>query len=100
MNQEDSWPPQGNSIGDVCDCEGDFDCDEDVDGTDAATLRIDFGRSTFLDPCTAQNPCNGDFDCDQDCDGSDAALFKSDFGRHLLGTPCPSCVVEAWCVYQ
>ena len=26
MNQEDTYPPQGNAIGDACDCEGNFDC--------------------------------------------------------------------------
>ena len=99
MHQQDSYPPSGNDIGDACDCEGNFDCDQDVDGTDAATLRIDFGRSTFQDPCTAQNPCHGDFDCDHDCDGTDAALFKTDFGRSHLDNPCPACVVGEWCSY-
>ena len=51
MNQEDTYPPQGNGIGDACDCEGDFDCDGDCDGTDAATFKVDFGRSTFNNPC-------------------------------------------------
>jgi hypothetical protein len=32
-------------------CEGNFDCDEDVDGTDAAVFKSDFGRSPFSDPC-------------------------------------------------
>jgi hypothetical protein len=99
MNQEDSCPPQGNEIGDACDCEGNFDCDQDVDGTDAAKLRIDFGRSTFQNPCTGQNPCNGDFDCDNDCDGTDAALLKSDFGRSQLDNPCPACLPGDWCTY-
>ena len=26
-------------------CEGNFDCDTDVDGTDAALFKVDFGRS-------------------------------------------------------
>ena len=37
-------------------CEGDFDCDQDVDGTDAAVLKSDFGRSEFLFPCPS---CKG-----------------------------------------
>ncbi len=49
--QEDSYPPQGNGIGDACECEGNFDCDQDSDGTDAATFKADFGRSSFGNPC-------------------------------------------------
>ena len=55
MNQEDTYPPQDNGIGDACDCEGDFDCDADCDGTDAATLKADFGRSVFNSPCDGLN---------------------------------------------
>jgi hypothetical protein len=97
--QEDLCPPQGNDIGDACDCEGNFDCDEDCDGTDAATFKVDFGRSMFLDPCTNMNQCKGDFDCDVDVDGTDAALFKVDFGRSQFSNSCPACVVEDWCNY-
>jgi hypothetical protein len=98
-SQPDTYPPGGNGIGDTCDCEGNFDCDENVDGSDAAILRIDFARSIFQDPCTAENTCHGDFDCDNDCDGTDAALFKSDFGRSQLNKPCPACEVGVWCNY-
>jgi hypothetical protein len=34
-------------------CEGDFDCDGDCDGTDAALFKQDFGRSSFGNPCPA-----------------------------------------------
>ena len=98
--QEDNYPPpNGNGIADGCDCEGDFDCDGDCDGTDASKFKIDFGRSAFENPCVTGNPCNGDFDCDRDCDGTDAALFKQDFGRSGFNNPCPACTVEEWCVY-
>ena len=30
-DQEDTYPPGGNGIGDACDCESDLDCDGDVD---------------------------------------------------------------------
>jgi hypothetical protein len=33
-------------------CEGNFDCDQDLDGTDVAVFKEDFGRSPFQDPCT------------------------------------------------
>ena len=34
-------------------CHGDFDCDNDCDGTDAAKFKEDFGRSGFNNPCPA-----------------------------------------------
>jgi len=67
---------------------------------DAATFKIDFGRSIFQDPCNDDNPCNGDFDCDVDVDGTDAANFKTDFGRNGFSNPCPYCPTEPWCIYQ
>ena len=76
-----------------------LDCDGDCDGTDASRFKIDFGRSTFNNPCVGDGPCNGDFDCDGDCDGTDAAGFKFDFGRSPFNAPCPACVVDEWCVY-
>jgi len=99
-NQDDSCPPEGNGIGDACECESDFDCDGDVDGTDATTFKLYFGRNLLFYPCDEINPCRGDFDCDQDCDGTDAALFKQDFGRSGFYNPCPVCVVGEWCLYD
>jgi hypothetical protein len=97
--QDDTLPPQGNGLGDACDCEGNFDCDGDVDGSDASDFKDDFGRSMFLNPCTNPIPCNGDFDCDSDVDGTDARVFKEDFGRSMFQDPCPSCVQGTWCSY-
>lgn len=62
-------------------CEGDFDGDSDVDGSDLAVFAADFGRTD----CTNPPPCEGDFDNDGDVDGSDLAVFAADFGR----TDCP-----------
>jgi hypothetical protein len=103
MDQEDTRPPQGNSIGDACECEGNFNCseDQDVDGSDAALFKTDFGRSSIIHPCIAGDTCNGDFKCDGDVDGSDASLFKSDFGRSSMQNPCPVCESGVtWCQYQ
>jgi len=100
MNQEDGYPPGGNGLGDVCDCEGDFDCDGDCDGSDAALFKSDFGRSDFNNPCGNVHLCNGDFDCDNDCDGTDASLFKQDFGRSSFNNPCPGCIQGEWCNYD
>lgn len=98
--QEDVFPsPAGNGTGDACDCEGNFDCDEDCDGTDATIFKDDFGRSVFANSCIDEPPCLGDFDCDQDCDGTDAILFKADFGRSQFINPCPPCTVSNWCSY-
>lgn len=58
-------------------CEGDFDVDGDVDGSDLAVFAADFGRTD----CDTGNPCEGDFDRDKDVDGSDLAVFAADFGR-------------------
>ena len=62
-------------------CEGDFDGDGDVDGSDLALFAADFGRTD----CASGPLCEGDFDNDGDVDGSDLALFAADFGR----TDCP-----------
>ena len=99
-DQFDNYPPNGNNCGDACDCEGNFDCDGDCDGTDALTFKVDFGRSIFDDPCESGDTCNGDIDCDGDCDGTDAAELKADFGRTEFNNPCPACVVGEWCVYS
>ena len=83
----------------ICECAGNFDNDQDVDGFDAATFKADFGRGGFTRPCISSDLCNGDFACDGDVDGSDASLFKSDFGRGQFNNPCPSCPRDPWCVY-
>lgn len=62
-------------------CEGDFDHDGDVDGSDLAVFAADFGRTD----CVNEPACEGDFDHDGDVDGSDLAIFAADFGR----TDCP-----------
>jgi hypothetical protein len=64
-------------------CEGDFDLDSDVDGSDLAVFAADFGRTDCCD--MGVPPCEGDFDKDCDVDGSDLAVFAADFGR----TDCP-----------
>jgi len=75
-----------------CDCKSNFDCDYDVDGSDAARFKADFGRSLFSNPCISQNPCDGDFECDGDVDGTDAADFKKYFGVTPFSGYCLACV--------
>ena len=63
-------------------CEGDFDCDGDVDGSDLAVFAADFGRTD----CAIGPPCEGDFDGDNDVDGSDLAVFAADFEKKGEGS--------------
>ncbi len=37
-NQKDTYPPGGNGIGDACECEGDFDCNGNVDANDVTSI--------------------------------------------------------------
>jgi hypothetical protein len=97
--QEDTFPPQGNGIGDACDCEADFTCNGNVDAADVGAFLADFGRSTFFNPCINAAPCNGDFDCNGSVDALDVSKFLEDFGRSLFNNPCPACVAGDWCVY-
>ena len=97
--QADTYPPGGNGIGDACDCEGNFDCDTDVDAADVTAFLADFGRSIFFNPCSNALPCDGDFLCDVDADADDVAKFLEDFGRSIFFKPCPICDGSAWCTY-
>jgi hypothetical protein len=98
-DQEDTYPPGGNGIGDACDCEADFDCSGGVDATDVGAFLTDFGRSTFFNPCTNSDPCNGDFNCDTNVAADDVSKFLEDFGRSQYFNPCPACVPGDWCEY-
>jgi hypothetical protein len=82
-----------------CDCEGNFDGDEDVDADDVTEFLNHFGRSQFFNPCTNQNPCSGDFTCDADVDADDVNKFLEDFGRSQFFNPCSVCTRDPWCVY-
>jgi hypothetical protein len=100
-DQEDTYPPQGNGIGDACDCESDFNCDGDVDSFDIIAFLADFGRGEYVNPCGTGNPCNGDFSCDGDVDSFDITMFLDDLGRGFYDRPCPPCnPAVPWCSYQ
>ena len=98
--QEDTFPPQGNGIGDACDCEADFNCDGNVDAVDVGLFLDHFGRNAFFNPCTNENPCHGDVLCDTDVDATDVNNFLEDFGRSQFFNPCPACVSGDWCNYD
>jgi hypothetical protein len=97
--QAATFHPGGNECGNACECEGDFNSDGKVDGTDAANFKKDFGRNAINNPCSNAAPCKGDFTCDKNVSGTDAAQFKSDFGRNSLNNPCPLCPTVLWCRY-
>jgi glucose/arabinose dehydrogenase len=80
-------------------CEGNFDCDEDVDAEDVTEFLNHFGRGQYFNPCTNPDPCGGDFTCDGDVDADDVTTFLEDFGRGRYFNPCPLCDGESWCVY-
>jgi hypothetical protein len=97
--QQDTYPPQGNGIGDACDCEADFNCDGSVDAEDIWLFLSQFGRIPYFNPCVYWDPCIGDFTCDEDIDADDVYKFLEDFGRSQFFNPCPACEVGDWCVY-
>ena len=98
--QEDTYPPPpGNSIGDACDCEGNFNCDVNLGSDDVSAFIADTGRNIYNNRCTNENPCNGDFLCDGSVDSVDVSVFIEDTGRNTYNNPCPICDVSAWCVY-
>jgi hypothetical protein len=101
-SQADNYPPGGNGIGDACDCEADFDCDEpglDVDASNMEQFLWDFGRSVHHDPCSNADLCNGDFNCDGNVAADDLPKLLEDFGRSLHFNPCPACNESTWCSY-
>ena len=56
-------------------CEGDFDDNGDVDGSDLTVFAADFGRTGCI------TDCEGAFDDDDDVDGRDLATFSEDMER-------------------
>ena len=81
----------GDGNGDLCQCEGDFEHDGDVDGVNLSQLLEHFGRSRYMRPCIPADPCTGDFDNDGDVDAYDVMVILDDFGRNKWFLPCPPC---------
>jgi len=74
-------------------CEGNFDYDADVDGTDAFTFKTDFGRSGIGNPCpggfaavqrTGQTSCYDTAGNPRDCPGT------GEDGEHQRGILWPN----------
>jgi hypothetical protein len=66
-------------------CEGDFDCDCDVDGSDAGLFKSDFGRSPFFFPCP---PCLGPAPVEKA--GQTTSYATGDDGDLEKGVPWPN----------
>ncbi len=66
-------------------CEGDFDLDGDVDGSDLSVFSGEFGRTD----CSGDLACSADFDIDGDVDGSDLSVFSTNFGKTDCPIPAP-----------
>lgn len=56
-------------------CNGNFDGDGNVDGSDLVVFAADFGETACM------GDCEGDFDGDGDVDGISLALISEDYGR-------------------
>ena len=74
-------------------CEGNFDYDDDVDGSDAFTFKTDFGRSSISNPCPSDGPApvpkTGQTACyDEDSIPRDCAGTSED-GEHQRGVVWP-----------
>ena len=102
MDQEDTYPPLRNGIGDACDCEGNFDCNEGVDAGDVDYFLLEWNhRHIYRDPCTDEDPCIADFNCSGGVDAGDVGKFLEDWNqRNIYDNPCPECVVGDWCNYS
>ena len=99
--QADNYPPQGNGIGDACDCEGNFDCDDGVTAADVGYFLVEWNQRTiYSNPCTNQIPCYADFDCNTGVDAGDVGKFLEDWNqRNTYSNPCPPCSEGPWCQY-
>jgi hypothetical protein len=65
-------------------CEGNFDYDHDVDGTDAFTFKTDFGRSLLKNPCPQDGPAP------VQKTGQTISHVSDDDGFHEKGVAWPS----------
>jgi rhodanese-related sulfurtransferase len=78
-NQEDM---NADTIGDACECYADYNNDGDVNLTDLAKLKGEFGRTNC-----ATVPCLTDFNSNNKVNLSDLVIMKSQFGK--TGCPMP-----------
>ncbi len=65
-------------------CEGNFDYDDDQDGSDAFTFKTDFGRSSFGNPCPPDGPAP------VPRTGQTTEYTPGDDGEHQAGVAWPN----------
>ena len=81
--------PQGDGVDIGADeyvaimCKGNFDYDNDVDGTDASLFKAHFGRSLFKNPCPPDGPAP------VEKTHQTTSYATGDDGEHQSGVPFP-----------
>ena len=69
--QEDNYPPEGNNIGDACECHSDCDSDGKVQLSDLVIMKQEFMKT----------PVNADCNYDSKVDLADLVIMKNEFMR-------------------
>ena len=90
--QADTYPPGGNGIGDACDCEGNFDCDVDVDGAEVTAFLLISVEVAMTGPVVpSMVPAMVTFSATGMLMRADVTKFLEDFGRGVRTTvPVPT----------
>lgn len=81
-DQEDTMPPEGNGIGNACECLADINCDGKVDLADVTILKQEFSVSSSV--ATYDNV---DFNYDGKVNLVDTLILRTEF----LRIDCPAC---------
>jgi hypothetical protein len=81
-DQEDTMPPEGNGIGNACECLADINCNGKVDLADLNVLKQEF--SVPLSPLL---PCSADLNYDGKVNLVDTLILRTEF----LRIDCPAC---------
>jgi len=79
-DQKDTYPPQGNGIGDACECYANFNYPNDlkVNASDLGVFKLEYGR---IDCKTTPPLCKADGNNDGKVNAQDLGLFKNEYGR-------------------
>lgn len=75
-DQEDTIPPEGNGIGNACECHADSNCDTRVDLIDLMTLKRE-----FMAPDCYTITCHADFNYDYKVNVADLMILYDELQR-------------------